>query len=93
MLLRTRSCHYENFVFVIGQCHFKDTLIKSVLTKKNKQTNKQTNKLQPRIEPRLVNLTLPITSTLQRRHNSNQEKFDYPIIISYPLVILSLLRI
>ena len=89
MLLRTRSCHYENFVFVIGQCHFKDTLIKSVLTKKNKQTNK----LQPRIEPGLVNLTLPITSTLQRRHNSNQEKFDYPIIISYPLVILSLLRI
>ena len=90
MLLRTRTCHYENFVFVIGQCHFKDTLIKSVLTKK---TNKQTNKLQPRIEPGLVNLTLPVTSTLQRRHNSNQEKFDYPIIISYPLVILSLLRI
>ena len=71
MLLRTRSFLYENFVFVIGQCHFKHTLIKSVLTKKKK--NKQTKKLQPRIEPGLVNLTLPITSTLQRRHNGNQE--------------------
>ena len=87
MLLRTRSCQYENFVFVIGQCHFKDTQIKSVLTeKKNKQTTKT---LQPRIEPGLRNLTLLITSTLPRLHNSNQEKFDYPIIISYPLVIHS----
>ena len=88
MLLRTRSCQYENFVLVIGQCHFKDTQIKSVLKekKKNKQTTK---KLQPRIEPGLRNLTLPITSTLPMLHNSNQEKFDYPIIISYPLVIQS----
>ena len=83
MLLRTRSCHYENFVSVIGQCHFKDTLIKSVLTKKTKQTKK----LQPRIEPALVNLTIPIISTLPRRHNNKQEKFNYPIIISYCLVM------
>ena len=55
-----------------------------------KKTNKQTTKkLQPRIEPGLENLTLPITSTLPRLHNSKQEKFDYPIIISYPLVIQS----
>ena len=40
MLLRTRFCRYENFVFVIGQCHFKDTQIKSDLTEK-KKTNKQ----------------------------------------------------
>ena len=89
MLLSTRSCHYENFVFLIGQYHVKDTPIKSVLTKKtNKQTNKQ--KLQPRIEPGLENLTHPITSTLPRRHNSKQEKFDYVIILSYPLVIQSI---
>ena len=87
MLLRTRSCHFENFVFVIGQCHFKDTQIKSVLTEK--KTNQTTKTLQPRIEPGLENLTLPITSTLPRLHNSKQEKFDYPIIISYPLVIQS----
>ena len=89
MQLRTRSCHYENFVFVIGQGHFKDTQIKSVLTEK--KTNKQTTtkKLQPRIEPGLENLNLPITSTLSRLHNSTQQKFDYPIIISYPLVIQS----
>ena len=86
MLLSTRSCHYENFVFLIGQYHVKDTPIKSVLTKK--QTNKQ--KLQPRIEPGLENLTHPITSTLPRRHNSKQEKFDYVIILSYPLVIQSI---
>ena len=88
MLLRTRSCHYENFVFLMGQYHVKDTPIKSVLTKKKKQTNKQ--KLQPRIEPGLENLTHPITSTLPRRHNSKQEKFDYVIILSYPLVIQSI---
>ena len=89
MLLSTRSCHYENFVFLIGQYHVKDTPIKSVLTKKtNKQTNKQ--KLQPRIEPGLENLTHPITSTLPRQHNSKQEKFDYVIILSYPLVIQSI---
>ena len=88
MLLSTRSCHYENFVFLIGQYHVKDTPIKSVLTKKtNKQTNKQ--KLQTRIEPGLENLTLPITSTLPRRHNGKQQKFDYVIKISYPLVIQS----
>ena len=52
-----------------------------------KKTNKQTKKLQPRIEPGLENLTLPITSTLPRRHNSKQEKFDYPIVISCRLVI------
>ena len=86
MLLSTRTCHYENFVFLIGQYHVKDTPIKSVLTKK--QTNKQ--KLQPRIEPGLENLTHPITSTLPRRHNSKQEKFDYVIILSYPLVIQSI---
>ena len=56
--------------------------------KTNKQTNKQ--KLQPRIEPGLENLTHPITSTLPRRHNSKQEKFDYVIILSYPLVIQSI---
>ena len=88
MLLRTRSCHYENFVFLMGQYHVKDTPIKSVLTKKNKQTNKQ--KLQPRIEPGLENLTHPITSTLPSGHNSKQEKFDYVIILSYPLVIQSI---
>ena len=87
MLLRTRSCHYENFVFLIGQYHVKDTPIKSVLTQK-KQTNKQ--KLQPRIEPGLGNLTHPITSTLPSGHNSKQEKFDYVIILSYPLVIQSI---
>ena len=87
MLLSTRSCHYENFVFLIGQYHVKDTPIKSVLTQK-KQTNKQ--KLQPRIEPGLGNLTHPITSTLPSGHNSKQEKFDYVIILSYPLVIQSI---
>ena len=88
MLLSTRSCHCENFVFLIGQYHVKDTPIKSVLTKK--QTNKQTNKSYNRIEPGLENLTHPITSTLPRRHNSKQEKFDYVIILSYPLVIQSI---
>ena len=82
--LSTRSCHYENFVFLIGQYLAKDTPIKSVLTKKKQQTKKR--KLQPRIEPGLENLTHPITSTLPRRHNSKQEKFDYVIILSYPLV-------
>ena len=56
--------------------------------KKQQQTNKQ--KLQPRIEPGLENLTHPITSTLPRRHNSKQEKFDYVIILPYPLVIQSI---
>ena len=41
MLLSTRSCRYENFVFLIGQYHVKDTPISLSLQKKN---NKQKNK-------------------------------------------------
>ena len=53
MQLRTRSCHYENFVFVIGQGHFKDTKIKSVLTEKKKQTNKQQKRYNRESNPGL----------------------------------------
>ena len=88
MLLSTRSCHYENFVFLIGQIPCQRHSDKVCPYKKKQQTNKQ--KLQPRIEPGLENLTHRITSTLPRRHNSKQEKFGYVIILSYPLVIQSI---
>ena len=52
MLSRTRSCHYENFVFAIGQCPFKDTLIKSVLTKKkNKQVTTENRTRACKLNP------------------------------------------
>lgn len=83
MPLSTRSCHWK-FSFRNRSIPFQRHSDKFC---PNKKTHKQTKKLQPRIEPGLENITFPPTQP--RLHNSKQNKFDYPTIILYPLVIQS----